>query len=200
MTSPAQWNRTYAELGKRELVDVPPYDMAVLTTPMRDLTARRESPAAVAAITAKLFYSTRYYGAYDLDSGEFEWEHPGIDLKVAAGTPVGAVGGGRVSTVARSDALGVHVIIEHRLPDLGTVFSVYGHLDAATVREGQDVTAGQEIGTVGMTGNTVSPHLHLQIDLDTGARPHVPYWPDRPLTAKEAAAVTLHPLRFINEH
>jgi murein DD-endopeptidase MepM/ murein hydrolase activator NlpD len=54
----------------------------------------------------------------------------------------------------------VVVEIEHS-PD---VVSRYGHLQPdLRVRVGQSVSAGDPLGTIGMTGNTTGPHLHLEI-------------------------------------
>ncbi|MDY7091012.1 MAG: M23 family metallopeptidase [Actinomycetota bacterium] len=57
--------------------------------------------------------------------------------------------------------LGNHVIVEH---DDGT-FAAYAHLrrGSARVRAGDRVTAGQQLGEVGNTGNTSEPHLHVQL-------------------------------------
>ena len=39
----------------------------------------------------------------------------------------------------------------------------YCHQDTQSVVPGQSVARGQVIGTVGATGNTTGPHLHLEI-------------------------------------
>ena len=46
----------------------------------------------------------------------------------------------------------------------------YDHLEYgnAKVRVGQQVSAGQEISRVGMTGYTYVPHLHFQVFVFTG--------------------------------
>ncbi|MEE6296993.1 M23 family metallopeptidase [Georgenia wangjunii] len=60
-----------------------------------------------------------------------------------------------------SRILGNHVIVAH---DDGT-YAAYAHLrrGSATVRTGERVTAGQQLGAVGNTGNTSEPHLHVQL-------------------------------------
>lgn len=162
MHSAAEWNRSFSEMTDTDFVGIPSYDLGVLTTPMESLTRpwREEN---VPTITAKLFYSTRYMGTYDIDKGEFTGTHDGVDLKLALGTPIGAIGGGRVREVSTSAGLGLHVTIEHRLPNGKTVYSIYGHFGRTAVSVGDTVTPGQHIGNVGMTGNTTAPHLHLQM-------------------------------------
>ncbi|MDD5623405.1 MAG: peptidoglycan DD-metalloendopeptidase family protein [Candidatus Peribacteraceae bacterium] len=199
MHSAAEWDRSYGEMAREDFVSVPRYDLAVLTTSLQELMANRD--ANIPAVTAKLFYSTRYYGAYNLDATEYSGQHPGVDLKLARGTPVGAIGGGRVQTVTRDSNMGLYVMIEHRLPE-GTFFSIYGHLDEAWVKGGEDIAAGKAIGIVGMTGATTAPHLHLQVDRDDGVRPHIRYWPassgavDRTVAQRS----TVNPLTFIGQY
>ncbi len=199
MRTPMEWNRSYREMTSADFVELPRYDVIKLKTSLDEL-AQDLTESSIALITAKLFYSTRFFGAYDLDSGEFEAVHPGVDLKLARGTPIGAIAGGKVHAVKRSEGMGLHVIIEHRLPDESVMFSVYGHFDITLVDEGDSVTPGTPIGVVGMTGNTSAPHLHLQVDADTGARPHKVYWPSSIPTRAEAAKFTVNPLVFIAKY
>jgi hypothetical protein len=199
MRSPAEWNRSYEQMTEEDFVQVPAYDMRTLMTPLTVLAKTRDDEETIRMITAKLYYSTRYFGAYDLDAGEFSAIHPGIDLKLADGTPVGAMAGGRVHDVRRDErSLGLHVLIEHRAPDGQTYYSIYGHLDETAVKKGDDVTTGQVIGIVGMTGNTSGPHLHLQIDKgEQNETYHTVYWPSAIPTEEQADASVINPVRFI---
>ncbi|MEU2426365.1 LysM peptidoglycan-binding domain-containing M23 family metallopeptidase [Streptomyces sp. NPDC007851] len=85
--------------------------------------------------------------------------HTGVDFVVPAGTPVKAVGEGTVVTAGWGGAYGNQVVI--RLAD--GYYAQYGHLSALSVSAGQTVTAGQQIGLSGATGNVTGPHLHFEI-------------------------------------
>lgn len=54
---------------------------------------------------------------------------------------------------------GHYVRVAHK----GTLSSLYAHLDEVRVTVGQKVRSGEQVGTVGMTGWTTGPHLHLEV-------------------------------------
>lgn len=83
----------------------------------------------------------------------------GINIGAAAGEPVNAAAGGRVAYVG-DDIVGqgLTVLIVHR----GGWRTVYGHLGSATVQDGADVRAGQQIGTVGLTAGDGRPSIHFE--------------------------------------
>jgi murein DD-endopeptidase MepM/ murein hydrolase activator NlpD len=95
--------------------------------------------------------------------------HTGIDLAVPLGTPVFAAADGVVvlagSMTDASGALvgyGNYIVIQH---DAG-LKTLYGHLLAIGVKEGQVVKRGQLIGLVGSTGNSTGPHTHFEVRID----------------------------------
>jgi len=94
--------------------------------------------------------------------------HTGQDFAVPAGTPALAASSGRVSFVGWDGGYGNLVRIRHA----GGVETYYGHLSETTVRVGQEVEAGEQIGAVGTTGNSTGPHLHLEVRVDD--QPHDP--------------------------
>ena len=86
--------------------------------------------------------------------------HDGIDIAAPIGTPVHAIAAGRVTIAGRLSDGAVVVEIEHA----PGVFSRYGHLEPdLRVGVGQSVSAGDPIGSIGLTGNTTGPHLHFEI-------------------------------------
>lgn len=88
--------------------------------------------------------------------------HNGLDLVVARGTPVLAAADGTVLAAATSRTSGNTVRIRHA----GGYETVYAHLESMAVRTGQRVSAGQKVGSVGMSGQAVAPHLHYEVRRD----------------------------------
>jgi hypothetical protein len=85
--------------------------------------------------------------------------HHGIDVFATMGAPLVAVADGTITAVGTpSRTSGLRV----RLRDACGWEYYYGHLDTATVRVGQRVSAGDVIGTMGRTG-TSSVHLHFNV-------------------------------------
>jgi murein DD-endopeptidase MepM/ murein hydrolase activator NlpD len=54
--------------------------------------------------------------------------------------------------------------------DHGGVVTYYAHLSRITVRAGDVVRQGQQLGTVGSTGNATGPHLHFEVRIGGVAR------------------------------
>ncbi|MFI1103318.1 M23 family metallopeptidase [Streptomyces melanogenes] len=97
------------------------------------------------------------------DSAGERWaqRHTGQDFAVDIGTPVRAVGAGRVVSVSCGGGFGIEVVVGHP----GGYYSQYAHLAAVTVDQGDRVATGQWIGQAGTTGNSTGPHLHFEIRL-----------------------------------
>ncbi len=106
-------------------------------------------------------------------SGSFAWPasgsisqgywggHRAIDIAGRIGAGVSAADGGFVTTAGGgwNGGYGNYVVIDH-----GNGFStLYGHLTAIYVNAGETVSAGQQIGTMGNTGNSTGPHLHFEV-------------------------------------
>ena len=162
MTSPDAWDRLWSEYSEDELIEIPKYNIGQLAIPLKQLVEKREygDMNAIKLITAKLYYSTRFMGRYNLNSLENTGDHEGMDLKQPLGTPIRAVMSGKI-VWAKSEkgGLGNNILIRHG----GGFHTVYGHMERMDVERLDTVEAGQVIGTVGMTGNTMGPHLHLEL-------------------------------------
>lgn len=89
--------------------------------------------------------------------------HSGTDISAAKGTPVYATYSGVVDTVkSLTYSYGKHVIIKS-VVNGKTVYIYFCHLDSISVSKGQAIAAGQQIGTVGSTGNSSGNHLHYEV-------------------------------------
>ena len=83
--------------------------------------------------------------------------HEGIDIAAPKGTGVLAALSGKVAYTGNSSAKGNYIIIDH-----GTGLQTeYAH--SIDVRGGQNVAAGQQIGTVGSTGISSGNHLDFRM-------------------------------------
>ena len=119
-----------------------------LQVPPKKATGVFKSPVAWLSVSSG--FGPRY-GGY----------HYGIDIPKPLGTPVYASDGGVVAEICNSRyaATGLMVRINH---ENGYV-STYMHLNGINVKSGERVYQGQQIGSVGSTGNSTGPHLHFEI-------------------------------------
>ena len=85
--------------------------------------------------------------------------HLGVDYGAPTGTPVQAIGAGRVIFSGARGGDGNMVEIQHA----NGYQTMYLHLSKILVRTGQHVNAGDRIGLVGMTGLATGPHLDFRI-------------------------------------
>lgn len=102
---------------------------------------------------------TSPFGSYRVFNETTEARHTGWDLRAGIGIPVMAMASGRVAFAGLLDIRGNHVIIDHGYG----IFSGYSHFSQVHVTQGQTVSAGQVLGTVGTTGRSSGAHLHWEM-------------------------------------
>lgn len=86
--------------------------------------------------------------------------HEGLDISgTGHGSPIYAINDGIVVASTYHSINGNYIIINHN----NGYYSIYAHLAKLSVREGQIVTIGQKIGTMGSTGFSTGTHLHFGI-------------------------------------
>lgn len=85
--------------------------------------------------------------------------HRGIDIGAAEGTAIHAVQDGTVTAAGEAGGYGLCVVID----GTGGYQSKYAHCDSVLVSAGQEVKRGDVIATVGSTGVSTGPHLHLEV-------------------------------------
>jgi septal ring factor EnvC (AmiA/AmiB activator) len=106
-------------------------------------------------VTGPLVYS---FGLERLDNNT-TIRRNGIGIRAASGVVVRNVAAGKVAKVGALGTYGMTVIVEHG----GGDYTIYGSLAKADVREGQSVTKGQTLGSVGASDPDLPPHLHFEI-------------------------------------
>jgi murein DD-endopeptidase MepM/ murein hydrolase activator NlpD len=88
--------------------------------------------------------------------------HTGVDVVGPPGAPVFAAASGIVRTFPGGVGYGNFAIIIHS----DHYATLYGHLQAFTVQDGDAVKKGDVIGLEGSTGFSTGPHLHFEIRHD----------------------------------
>ncbi|MDJ1372336.1 M23 family metallopeptidase [Gulosibacter molinativorax] len=108
------------------------------------------------------------YGYRDAPTAGASSLHGGVDLTPGLGTPIGSIADGVVTDIDNSgiSGMGLFVEVEHMING-ERVTAVYGHLnpDSIVVKEGQEVSVGDEIAQVGNTGVSTGPHLHFEVHI-----------------------------------
>ncbi|MGW5470594.1 LysM peptidoglycan-binding domain-containing M23 family metallopeptidase [Streptomyces chartreusis] len=122
-------------------------------------TAAAETTSTVNGFSAPLSGASLGTGYKVAGSMWSSGYHTGVDFAAATGTPLKAVGAGTVVSAGWGGAYGNQVVIQ--LAD--GYYAQYAHLSSLSVSSGQTVTAGQQIGLSGATGNVTGPHLHFEI-------------------------------------
>lgn len=89
--------------------------------------------------------------------------HQGMDIAGDYGTSIVAAESGTVVRAWTADDWGMgwgyHVMIYHN----DTYSTLYAHMSAVAVSNGQTVSQGQIIGYEGSTGDSTGPHLHFEV-------------------------------------
>ena len=85
--------------------------------------------------------------------------HTGLDIAASTGTPIAAAASGTVTFSGRKGSYGNMIVITHS----NGVQTYYGHCSQLYVSAGTQVSQGQTIASVGSTGNSTGPHLHLEV-------------------------------------
>ena len=86
--------------------------------------------------------------------------HYAIDIMGWTGRPIAAADSGFVVQCGWDNSgYGNVIVIDHG----GGVLTRYAHLDKFSVKAGDSVKQGDQIGLMGTTGRSTGPHLHFEI-------------------------------------
>jgi len=90
--------------------------------------------------------------------------HKAIDFGASIGNPIFPIMKGTIELVSQERfSYGNHVVVNHG----NGIKSLYAHMSKITVEQGQEVDKNTVLGTVGSTGFSTGPHLHLEV-IDNG--------------------------------
>ena len=130
--------------------------LAALALPLVGATAAHAATTTADVSPLASMHVTEPYGV----AGPWAaGHHTGVDLRAAVGTQVRSVGAGTVVRSGWDGAYGNDVVIRMTDGD----YTLYGHLSHVSVRAGQHVTAGEQVGLSGATGHATGPHLHFEV-------------------------------------
>lgn len=138
--------------------------------PPAAVTAPPAEPEPPALIVSPLAGET--VGVFSADMPVYnettrDWRtHEGVDISAPAGTAVVAAAAGTVRSVTVDDRLGTTVVIAHKD---GYATTYAGLQEEVPVAEGDSVSAGAQVGTVGnttLTESALGAHLHFSVTKD----------------------------------
>ncbi|NLU49064.1 MAG: M23 family metallopeptidase [Syntrophomonadaceae bacterium] len=96
-------------------------------------------------------------------TSRFGWRrsgfHHGVDIAASLGSPIRAAASGTVVFTGYKPVYGRTVIIRHA----NGKRTLYGHAQKIKVKNGQKISRGQVIATVGNSGRSTGPHLHFEV-------------------------------------
>ena len=143
----------------------PPIPAAVIAVEATNPAPEPAAPAPAPPAPASSGYIWPFSGAISSPFGEYRGGnsyHYAIDIDAFGryGAPVAASASGTVVLVVNLDwGYGTYIIVRHA----DGSETVYAHLSAVYVSQGQTVGQGEQIGAIGCTGYCTGPHLHFEL-------------------------------------
>ena len=94
--------------------------------------------------------------------------HKGVDLAATIGTPIRAIGDGRIKSIGPNNGYGNMITIEHNK----TYTTVYAHMlkFRKGLSRGDVVKRDEIIGYVGQSGLATGPHCHFEFHINSVAK------------------------------
>jgi murein DD-endopeptidase MepM/ murein hydrolase activator NlpD len=145
-------NMTYSTIFPGQRLDIPVSDPRTLTSLFAHRRALKFGRPLRGRTTARFGWRVHPILARRLF-------HCGVDLAAPAGTDIGSVAPGTVTFAGWLRGYGKVVVVKHK----SGLSSRYAHCQDLRVEVGDRVVAGQTLATVGTTGLSTGPHLHLEI-------------------------------------
>ncbi len=128
---------------------------------LKSLGRAAEARASEIAQNQWVLPTTGYHltARFGMAGGLWASNHTGLDFAAPSGTPIVAVANGVITSSGWEGSYGNQTV--QTLEDGTEIW--YNHQSVIGVQVGDTVTAGQQIGNIGSTGNSTGPHLHLEV-------------------------------------
>lgn len=163
----ASFASSYVHAKRQDIkINGKPILVASAITNQKDNTLTEVSGVVVSKISP-------FYYIYPVEKGEisqgFSSYHPAYDIATELGSVIHPIGPGRVTFAGfMADGHGNTVVIDHG----DGLDTLYAHMGNIKVGIDNTVDEKTELGTVGMTGHTTGPHVHMEVmDLGTFINP-----------------------------
>ncbi|WDZ85243.1 M23 family metallopeptidase [Micromonospora cathayae] len=143
----------------------------------RDTTRAATDEAAEPEVWLLPLQGYEFNSPYGMRWGKL---HTGIDLVAPEGTPYVSIHDGTVTKAGWFGGYGYTVIVQHA----DGSEAIYGHSSQLSVKEGQQVKAGDQLGLVGNTGHSYGSHLHLEVHVKGEPLDPVPWLEKRGVDIK----------------
>lgn len=85
--------------------------------------------------------------------------HKGVDIAAPMNTKIFAAMPGKADVCTANSSYGNYVVIDHG----NGIKTLYAHCSSIQVKKGDTVRYGQQIATVGSTGDSDGPHVHFEL-------------------------------------
>ncbi len=136
-------------------------ESAAMRTAFKSWTSQAPSSIAMDAYPVEGPQSSQF-GLKRFFNNQARRPHSGLDIAAPTGTEIKSPLPGKVAALGDYYFNGNTVLIDH-----GQGFvSMYCHMDTLSVKLGQEINAGDLLGTVGSTGRATGPHLHWSVNLN----------------------------------
>lgn len=166
--SAAETTATVTQVETEDTVGSVTYD-----TTTEDISSSDTGDAEVITWTSPfkvnaVYFMTKSFGAADeaireeTDTSEIQTYHGATDFAAPLGTELLAACDGTVESAGYTWDAGNFLAI--RVNE--DITYKYMHLDSISVNEGDTVKAGDVVATVGSTGRSTGPHLHLELMIE----------------------------------
>jgi len=157
-----KFRQSRISVRRENIPPVPEESRELIKLNLDSFTKKKYSGVFSEPIKTKYVISSGF-GVRRVDQrGKTLWRHKGVDFVAPLGTEVFPVAAGKVVQVLNDSPVHGHaVIIEHGRG----VKSFYMHLNETLCEEGEMLTPDRPLGTLGSSGLSTGPHLHLGIYL-----------------------------------